>query len=368
MNFVLFCHSLWSDWNHGNAHFLRGVATELLARGHGLRVYEPRGNWSLSHLEQEERGAEALRRFDEVYPTLRASSRFYEIGDDVEALVEDADVVLVHEWSAPELVAELGRLRGASTCRWKLLFHDTHHRASSAPSEMAAFDLSGYDGVLAFGDVIRDIYRREKWARRAWTWHEAADVRVFHPAPEQADASTCEGDLIWIGNWGDGERTRELHEFLLDPVRDLGLRARVHGVRYPAEALAALREAGVEFGGWLPNLEAPGVFARWKMTVHVPRGPYVRALPGIPTIRVFEALACGIPLVSAPWQDAENLFEPGQDFWTARDGSEMKQKLQVLAAEPQARRELARHGLATIRARHTCAHRVDELMEILGEV
>jgi len=368
MNFVLFCHSLLSDWNHGNAHFLRGVVSELLARGHGVRVYEPRDNWSLSHLQAEERGAEALRRFDEVYPTLRAASHFYDAQDDVAALVEGADVVLAHEWSAPELIAELGRLRRSSTCRWKLLFHDTHHRAASARHEMAAFELGGYDGVLAFGKVIRDIYRREKWARRAWTWHEAADTRVFKPLQPQDAASTCHGDLIWIGNWGDGERTRELHEFLLNPVRELKLRARVHGVRYPPEALAALRRAGIEFGGWLPNLEAPQVFARWKMTVHVPRGPYVQALPGIPTIRIFEALACGIPLVCAPWQDTEGLFEPGRDFWTARDGAEMKARLQVLAADGGARSELARHGLATILARHTCAHRVDQLMGILSEI
>jgi len=364
---VLFCHSLLSDWNHGNAHFLRGVVTELLARGHGVRVYEPRDSWSLAHLRQEERGAEALRRFDEVYPTLRAASRFYDPDDDIAALVEGADVVLVHEWSSPELVAELGRLRRSSP--WKLLFHDTHHRAASARHEMSAFELSDYDGVLAFGAVIRDIYRREKWARRAWTWHEAADTRVFRPlAADDQGASTCANDVIWIGNWGDGERTRELHEFLLDPVRELRLKARVHGVRYPPEALDALRESGIEFGGWLPNLEAPQVFARWKMTVHVPRGPYVQALPGIPTIRVFEALACGIPLVCAPWQDSERLFEPGHDFWMARDGAEMKRKLQVLAHDQSARAGLARRGLEAIRARHTCAHRVDELLRIVSEI
>ena len=56
----------------------------------------------------------------------------------------------------------------------------------------------------------------------------------------------------------------------------------------------------------------PEVFARFRVTVHVPRRPYVEALPGIPTIRVFEALACGIPLVCAPWDDAEGLFTPGR--------------------------------------------------------
>ncbi|MGH8174867.1 MAG: glycosyltransferase, partial [Steroidobacter sp.] len=46
MKFVLFYHSLVSDWNHGNAHFLRGVVSELLARGHAVDVYEPENGWS----------------------------------------------------------------------------------------------------------------------------------------------------------------------------------------------------------------------------------------------------------------------------------------------------------------------------------
>ena len=63
------------------------------------------------------------------------------------------------------------------------------------------------------------------------------------------------------------------------------------------------------------------------MTVHVPRRPYATALPGVPTIRIFEALACGIPLVSAPWSDCENLFTPGEDFLFASNGKEMRKHL-----------------------------------------
>jgi spore maturation protein CgeB len=184
---------------------------------------------------------------------------------------------------------------------------------------------------------------------------------VFRPLARKQ----FEGDLVWIGNWGDEERTRELHEFLLEPVRSLGLKAKVYGVRYPQHALDSLKKAGIEYGGWLPNHEAPRVFARYKVTVHVPRRPYVAALPGIPTIRVFEALACGIPLVSAPWHDTEELFSPGLDFWSAQDGMEMQDHLEVLVSEEDARRELCEHGRETIMARHTCAHRVDELMKIL---
>jgi spore maturation protein CgeB len=104
------------------------------------------------------------------------------------------------------------------------------------------------------------------------------------------------------------------------------------------------------------------------VTVHVPRRPYVRALPGIPTIRPFEALACGIPLISSPWRDVEGLFKPGTDFLVARDGAQMKRLLRQVMSQESRRRRLASHGLAAIRTRHTCAHRVDELLAIVAQV
>jgi spore maturation protein CgeB len=158
-------------------------------------------------------------------------------------------------------------------------------------------------------------------------------------------------------NWGDGERSAELHEFLLGPARSLGLRGHVHGVRYPREAADAVREAGLSYEGWLPNHRAPEAFARHRVTVHVPRRAYVRRVPGVPTIRVFEALACGIPLVCSPWEDRERLFRPGTDYLVARDGDEMAAHLRALVADPDRAARLAANGLETVRARHTCAPR-----------
>jgi spore maturation protein CgeB len=62
MKFALFYHSLVSDWNHGNAHFLRGVTSELLARGHQVNVYEPADAWSVQNLLAQE-GPDAIARF-----------------------------------------------------------------------------------------------------------------------------------------------------------------------------------------------------------------------------------------------------------------------------------------------------------------
>src|SRR5207244_1951280 len=136
----------------------------------------------------------------------------------------------------------------------------------------------------------------------------------------------------------------------------------IYGVRYPPEALAMLARYGVRYRGWLPNARAPEIFARHLATVHVPRRFYVERLPGIPTIRVFEALACGIPLVSAPWQDSEHLFRVGQDFLMAATPAQMRRVLREVSDDPDLRASLAHNGLETIRARHTCAHRVDELL------
>jgi spore maturation protein CgeB len=356
VRFVLFYHSLASDWNHGNAHFLRGVVAELQERGHEVEVWEPRHGWSRSNLIATQ-GEVALGAFRTAFPQLR--TRLYDADAfDAGAAVGGADVVLVHEWNDPWLVAELGRSRESG--RFRLLFHDTHHRAVTAPKELERFDLSAYDGVLAYGEVLRNAYLERGWAARAWTWHEAADTRVFYPRDGQP-----QHDVVWIGNWGDGERTEELSQFLLEPARKLRLTGSVHGVRYPPAGVRAVEKAGLLYRGWVANHDVPAVFARHRVTVHVPRRPYVARLPGIPTIRPFEALACGIPLVSAPWDDAEGLFAPGRDYLVAADGRQMRDTLRELLADEGLRRSLAEHGRQTILARHTCAHRVDELMGIV---
>ncbi len=359
MNIILFYHSLLSDWNHGNAHFLRGIATELISRGNQVTIYEPKDSWSLSNLIKE-KGEAAIEEFYSYYPLLKSVQ--YNPDIDLDTVLADADLVIVHEWNEHDLVKRVGEKRKSH--RFKLLFHDTHHRAATEIESMKAYDLSAYDGVLAYGQVISDIYLQAKWTQRAWTWHEAADTKIFKPMP----TDDYEGDLVWIGNWGDEERTKELIEFLIEPVKELKLKAKIYGVRYPDHAVKALAAAGIDYGGWLPNYKAPEVFARYRFTAHVPRGPYVRSLPGIPTIRPFEALACGIPLLSSPWSDAENLFTPGKDFVFAQNKQEMKTLMRRVLEDDAFVAELKQNGLATIQRRHTCSHRVDELYKICEEL
>src|SRR5215211_7867878 len=175
MRIVLFYHSLLSDWNHGNAHFLRGVLGELLLRGHDVTVYEPKNAWSLANLRQEY-GDKPIEDFRRAYPG-QSSVEYDPAKLDLDDALDDADLVIVHEWNDHDLVARIGQHR-AKRGNYKLLFHDTHHRAVTEPEAMAKYDLRHYDGVLAFGEVLRSLYIANKWTRRAWTWHEAADTRV----------------------------------------------------------------------------------------------------------------------------------------------------------------------------------------------
>ncbi len=367
LQIALFAHSLVSDWNHGNAHFLRGLVRELVRMGHSVRCYEELGSWSLTNLmkHEGERAIEAVDAFRRTYPEL--DIRFYKSKDAQFAQylneeLKETDLAILHEWNDPYVVNSVLELKE----KWGFaaLFHDSHHRAYTNAGEILKFHLHLVDGVLAFGEPIRRIYADGFGVPHVWTFHEAADVEQFRPLRRRKNI-----DVVWIGNWGDEERTRELEEFLIAPAATLNdACVVVHGVRYPEFALNKLASAKIEYRGYLPNTFSPQVYAESMVTVHVPRRQYANGLAGIPTIRVFEALACGIPLVCSPWSDEEKLFRAGEDYLVVRNGQEMTAELGRLLQDTAARHQLAENGLKAIRERHTCKHRAEQLLSIYEEI
>jgi spore maturation protein CgeB len=360
-----FAHSLRSDWNNGHVHFLRGLLRELGSLGHRTVVFEPQSEWSIDNLLEEAAGKVALAQFRQIYPELEIQEYIGRSVADAtvwrEAL-KGVDIVILHEWNPPALAHMLLELRGE--LGYRLLFHDTHHRALSSPDHIRLFGINRFDGVLAFGDALRKLYRKQFGITQVWTLHEAADTKVFR----KLDGVPKQQDVVWIGNWGDEERSEEIREFLLRPAAEMHKRQfTIYGVRYPEHARAALDEAGVRYGGYLPNLEAPRVYAQSRLTVHVPRQQYAREMMGIPTIRVFEALACGIPLLSAPWRDMEGLFREG-DLVFVSNREEMRSAMMRLLEHPEEARARAERGRQTVLARHTCRHRAAELEAICEEV
>ena len=313
--------------------------------------------------EGSETAERAIGLFWRTFPDLDLN--FYSNDDSFQSFAEEelrnSDVVIVHEWNDPQVVRTILSLK--AKYGFLTLFHDTHHRAYTSPDQILRMPLRDFDGVLAFGEAIRKIYVGAFGVKRVWTFHEAADTAHFRPC-----STPKETDLVWVGNWGDEERTRELEEFLIRPAACLRYRTAVHGVRYPNAALCELHQAGIEFRGYLPNLEAPRSYAHSRISLHIPRRFYANGLSGIPTIRMFEALACGTPLICSPWVDSENLFRPGKDYLCVPDGNAMTAEIHNLLKDDKARSQLAAHGLDTIYRRHTCAHRASQLIEICQEL
>ncbi len=182
LRICIFAHSWISDWNHGNAHFLRGLAYELDRLGHDVRCYEEVDSWSMTNLLEEgiDRATEAFRNFRKAFPTLDV--RFYRNDASLlpflEEQLREADVVIVHEWNDPKLAEAIVSLK--TKLGFRALFHDTHHRAYTNPKEILRMPLARFDGVLAFGEAIRRIYADGFGVQRVWTFHEAADTAHFH--------------------------------------------------------------------------------------------------------------------------------------------------------------------------------------------
>jgi spore maturation protein CgeB len=359
-----FAHSLRSDWNNGNAHFLRGLLRSLGQLGHEVVIFEPANGWSIENLQTEPRGAYSLLQFSDTYPDLSIhpyNSRDVAALEYWRDLLQKIEVVIIHEWNPPALVNALLQLRDQMSFR--LVFHDTHHRAFSSPEQIRLLGVDRFDAVLVFGETLAAIYREQFHIQQVWTLHEAADTTVFKPLPRLHK----ENDFVWIGNWGDGERSAEIKQFFLCPAHELNdRRFTIYGVRYPDDGLIALRHAGVHYGGYLPNLCAPAAYASARLTVHIPRQQYATVMKGIPTIRVFEALACGVPLISAPWQDSQRLFREG-DFLTVRNAAEMRRAMEYLLSNPEAAKAQALRGLETVLTRHTCRHRAQQLSTVFEE-
>ena len=296
---VYFTHSLRSCWNHGNAHFLRGVLRELQALGHDIVSFEPERSWSLDNLLRDggDAGLEPFRR-----ELSRLTPRTYAEGVDVAGLVDGADLVLVHEWNEPALVAAVGAAGARSRPPG---FTHAVPRHSPSRRERARRDRSLRSAALRRRAGVRPHARRrvreaglERPRPRLARGGRRRAVQAAHD-PGRATGARLDRQL--------GRRRAHAR------AGDFPARPRARG-RPAARRLRRALSGGGAGRCWnvtarataagSPNASAPEVFARHLATVHVPRRFYVtEQLPGIPTIRVFEALACGIPLVCAPWRD-----------------------------------------------------------------
>ena len=205
------------------------------------------------------------------------------------------------------------------------------------------------------------MYRRDFGQPNVGTFDEAADTTVFDPREaEKTD------DVIWIGNWGDEERTREIREYLVDSAHLLPeLRFAVHGVRYPEPGLRAMREARIDFRGWIASYRVPETFAREDDHAHPPR-----SVPRPPPRHPHHLAPRGDgrrhpPPLHSTGRHRRAVPRRGRDHLMVHSPTEMREQM-LRPSRDDARARLAESGPETILARRTRDHRTEQLETIVA--
>ena len=319
MKIVLFYHSLISDWNHGNAHFLRGVATNLIQRGHEVRRLRAR-----ERLERAEprRRTRRRRRSTNFTPAIRCSNRIrYELATlDLDRALDGADLVIVHEWNDHALVRRIGEHRAAAARRLPALLSryppSRRHRARA-------------DGGAT---ICRTTTACSPTATccAIFIWHA-----VGRPAPGPGTRpptrrcfircrrrTSWTGDVVWIGNWGDEERARgTARVFDRSHRRTRAARAGLSACVIPGMRARCCARPKIRYGGWLPELPRAGSFCPLQGYGPCPAASVRRGVAGHPDDPALRGAGVRHPARLLAMERRGKSLHPGRDFLVARDGA-----------------------------------------------
>jgi spore maturation protein CgeB len=327
--------SITSSWGNGHATNYRGVARALLARGHDVLFLERDRPWYA-----------AERDFDAPYVHLYGDpAELDRWRDDV----RDADLVVVGSFvpdgcAVAEWVLETAR---GVTAFWDI---DTPVTAAKlargdfeylSPALVPRFDL-----YLSFtGGPFLD----ELGARRPTPFYCVADPQRYAPVDVP-----LRWDLGYLGTYSD-DRQPKVDELLVEPACAAPTCSfAVAGPQYPDTIAWPANVTKIEN---LPPADHPGFYCAQRFTLNVTREDMVRA-GWSPSVRLFEAAACGVPVISDWWDGLDAFFEPGREILIAHDRVDIARHLELAEDE---RRAIGARARERVLRGHTAERRVAEL-------
>ena len=351
LNIVIFGLSVTSSWGNGHATTYRGLMKGLHGRGHKVVFMERDLPWYASNRDMSHPPFGRVHLYNSVR---RMKQRF-------RAQIANADLVIVGSY-VPEGL-EIGEWV-TRTATGLTAFYDIDTPVTLAKLDRGVCDyvsarlISRYSLYLSFtgGPTLRCI-ERKYGARSAQPLYCSVDPQLYSP---QRCASKW--DLGYLGTYSE-DRQAPLEELLLNPARQIqNWRMIVAGAQYPATI------------GWPQNVERvdhvpPRKHRRFygsqRFTLNLTRAEMRRAGYS-PSVRLFEAAACGTPIISDHWQGLETFFRPGQEILVS---SGAKQTIEYLQDLPDSERiVIGQNGRQRVLRAHTALHRAMELELMIGRV
>lgn len=345
LRIVILGLSITSSWGNGHATTFRGLVRELSRRGHDVLFLERDQPWYARNRDLPEPPYGRTRLYRSVRE-LRA--RFA-------GAVRRADLVVVGSY-VPDGV-EIGEWVVA-TAGGVAAFYDIDTPVTLARLErgeagyLSARLVRDYDMYLSFtgGPTLARIERRYG-ARMARPLYCSCDPDLYHPERR----ARRRWDLGFLGTYST-DRQPTLERLLVEPARRRpGRSFVVAGPQFPDT---------IEWPGNVERVEhvAPAhhraFYAAQRFTLNVTRADMVRA-GWSPSVRLFEAAACGVPIISDAWPGLDSVLEPGREILVARSSADVVAYLEDVSEAERA--AIGRRARERVLARHTAAHRAAEL-------
>jgi spore maturation protein CgeB len=348
--------SITSSWGNGHATTYRALARQLAAHGHEVTFLERDVPWYAGNRDMPE----------PPFATTHLYTSLEELRSMHEAEVRTADLVIVGSY-VPDGIA-VGEWV-TSTAEGVTAFYDIDTPVTLAKLANGGADyiakalIPRYDLYLSFtGGPTLERLEREFGAKMARPLYCSVDTRHYYPAHEAdrltaapTSAAPPAWDLGYLGTYSN-DRQPTLTALMLEPARTLSdRRFVVAGPQYP-EAIAW--PDNVTRITHLPPRDHRTFYNSQRYTLNITRADMIRA-GWSPSVRLFEAAACGTPIVSDWWDGLDAFFAPGRDILIARSAEDTETYLHDV--EEEERREIGRRGRERVLARHTAEHRADEL-------
>jgi spore maturation protein CgeB len=352
MKIVIFGLTISSSWGNGHATLWRGLCRALARRGHQIVFFERDVPYYAAHRDLVEWQEGELRLFGE----------WTDVAAEVKRHLDEADIAMVTSYCPDAITATESMLDSKTRMR---VFYDLDTpvtldgvQSGRAVPYLSSRGLSDFDLVLSYtGGQALDELRHRLGARRVAPLYGSVDPEA-HRRVEADPRFTS--DLSYLGTYAE-DRQDTLTRLFIEPARRLPKRVfLIGGAQYPSDFPWT---ENIFFARHVEPSQHPAFYSSSRITLNVTRRA-MRQMGYCPSGRLFEAAACGTPLLSDAWEGLSLFYEPGSEIIVAKDEEDTVAAMELT---PDVLRQIARRARERTLDEHTADHRARHLEGVLQQ-